>query len=136
MCNFIRSFEKKNNEQVLPMLIGDWNEECIGTSMSKKLCDEFSLVNIFQAKFPNNEKFKTYKEGSTFLNYGLIHKELIDEVDQVTFEPFGYRKGKGDHRGWYFVIQKLLCLGFKSIEYTSQKEEVFRVKIVNNNRIT
>ena len=101
MCKFIKSFEKKekkNDKQVLPMLIGDWNEECIGKSNSKKLCDEFGLVNIFQGKFPNHEKFKTYQEGSTFIDYGLIHKELIDEVDYVTYKPFGYRKSKGDHR--------------------------------------
>ena len=84
------------------MLIGDRNEEYIGRSNSKKLCDEFGLVNIFHGKFPNHEKYKTYQEGSTFIDYCLIHKELIDEVDevdQVTYEPFRYRKGKVDHRG-------------------------------------
>ena len=64
MCKFIKSFVKKGkkaNKQVLPMLIGDWNEECVGKSNLKKLCDEFGLVNIFQKKFPNHEKFKTYQ---------------------------------------------------------------------------
>ena len=102
MCKFIKNFikkEKKKDKQVLPMLIGDWNEECIGKSNAKKLCDEFGLVNIFHRKFPNHEKFKTYQEGSTFIDYGLIHKDLIDKVEFVTYKPFGYRKGKGDHRG-------------------------------------
>ena len=34
------------------------------------------------------------------------------------------------------IYEKLLCLGIKSLECTSQKEEVFRVKIVNNFRST
>ena len=56
MYKFIKNFakkEKKKDKQVLPMLIGDWNEECIGKSNAKKLCDEFGLVNIFHRKFPN-----------------------------------------------------------------------------------
>ena len=68
-------------------------------------------MNIFQGKFPNHEKFKTYQEGSTFVDYGPIHNVLIDEVDQVTYEPFGYQKGKGDHRGWYFDIQETALSG-------------------------
>ena len=35
MCKSIQSFEKKekkNNKQVRPMIIGDWNEECIWRS--------------------------------------------------------------------------------------------------------
>ena len=114
MCKFINSFvkkEKKNDKQVLPMLIGDWNEESIGKSNSKKLCDEFGLVIIFQGKFPNHEKLKTYQERSTFIDYGLIHKDLIDEVDYVTYKPFGYRKGKEYHRGWYFDIRETALFG-------------------------
>ena len=68
-------------------------------------------MNIFQGKFPNHEKLKTYQEGSMFINYGLIHKELIEEIDQVTYEPVGYRKGKGDHRGWYFDIRETALFG-------------------------
>ena len=44
MYKFIKNFakkEKKNDKQVRPMLIGDWNEECMGKSNAKKLCDEF-----------------------------------------------------------------------------------------------
>ena len=88
------------------MLVGDWNEECIGKSNSKKICDEFGLVNIFHGKYPNHEKCKTYQEGSKFIDHCLIHCDLIDKVDQVTYEPFGYRKGKGDHREWYFHIRE------------------------------
>ena len=114
MSKCIRSFEKKekkNNKQVLPMLIGDWNKECIWRSNSKILCEEFGLVNIFQGKISNHEKFKTYQEEYTCIKYGLIHKELVDAVDQVTYEPIGYRKSKGDHRGWYFDIRETTLFG-------------------------
>ena len=29
----------------------------------------------------------------------------------MTYEPFRYRKGKGDHRGWYFDIQENAVFG-------------------------
>ena len=57
------------------------------------------------------KKFKTYQEGSTFIDYGFIHRELIDKIEQVAYEPFGYRKGKGDHRGWYFDIRETALFG-------------------------
>ena len=98
MCKFLRQFQKKADKRVLLMLIGDWNEECIGKLNLKKLYNEFGLVNIFNGKYPNHNKFKKYQEGSTFIDYGLIHRDLIDKVDWVTYKPFGYLKGKGDHR--------------------------------------
>ena len=111
MCKFIRRFEKETEKKVLPMLTRDWNEEYMGWSNSKKLCDEFGLVNIFHGKFPNHKKFKAYQEGSTFIDHGLIHQDLIDKIERVTYEPFGYRKGTGDHRGWYFDIQEITLFG-------------------------
>ena len=36
---------------------------------------------------------------------------LIDQVDYVTYEPFGYRKRKGDHRGWYLDIRETYLFG-------------------------
>ena len=86
------------------MLIGDWNEECMGRSNSKQSCDEFGLVNNFHGKFPNQKKIKTYQRGSTFIDYGLIHRDLVDKVVRITYEPYGYQRSKGDHRGWYFDI--------------------------------
>ena len=97
MSNFLRKFGREIEQKVLPILIGDWNEECMGRSNSKKVCDEFGLVNICHGKFPNHEKFKTYQEGSTFIDYGLIHRDLFDKIEIVTYEPFRYQKGKGDH---------------------------------------
>ena len=86
MCKLLWWFEKKTDKKVLPMLIGDWNEEYIWKSNSKKLCNEFGLVNIFQGKFPNYEKFVTYQEGYTFIDYGFIHRGLIDKVDRMTYD--------------------------------------------------
>ena len=93
----------------------------MGRSNSKKLCDEFGLVNIFHRKHPNHKKFKTYQEGSRFIDYGLIHRDLIQEIEIVTYEPFGYRKGKGDHRGWYFDIRERRMFG-NQIEKVYQSE--------------
>ena len=78
---------------------------------TQKICNEFGLVNIFHGKFSNHEKFKSYQKGSMFIDYCLIHRDLIGKVDQVTYEPFGYRKGKGDHRGWYFDIRETALFG-------------------------
>ena len=75
MYKCIQRFKTKTDKQVLPMLIGDWNKKCIGRSNSKKLCDKFGLVNIFHGKLLNHEKFKTYQEGSTFIDYSLIHSD-------------------------------------------------------------
>ena len=47
----------------------------------------------------------------TTIAYGLIHEDLIDEIDYVIYEPFGYRKGNGYHRGWYFDIRKNALFG-------------------------
>ena len=90
MCKFLRKFEKKTEQKVLPILIGDWNEECMGHSNSKKLCEEFGLVNIFHEKYPNHKKIKTYQKGSIFIDYGLIHRDLLEKIEIVTYEPFGY----------------------------------------------
>ena len=79
MSKFLQKFEKETAQKVLPILIGDWNEECMGRTNSKKLCDEFGLVNIFHGKFPNHKKPKTYQEGSTFIDYGLIHRDLVEK---------------------------------------------------------
>ena len=62
-------------------MIGDQNEEYKGKLNPKKLCNEFGLVNIFHGKYANHEKLKTYQEKSTFIDYGLIHQDLIDKVD-------------------------------------------------------
>ena len=97
MCKFIRQFKKEIDKVVQPLLIGDQVEECVGKSNSKQLCDKFKLVNIFHQKYLNYEQFKTYQEGTKFIDYGIAHPELKDGMERVTYEPFGYRKGRGNH---------------------------------------
>ena len=80
-CKFLRQFQKKIDKRVLPMLIGGLNKECKGKSNSKKLCNEFRLVNIFHGKYPNHGKFKKCQAGSKFIDYSLIHQDLINKVD-------------------------------------------------------
>ena len=72
-------------------------------------------MNIFHGKFPNHEKFKTYQEGSTFIDYGLIHQDLINKIKRVTYKPFGYPKSKGDHLGWYFDIRETDLFGIQIV---------------------
>lgn len=47
MCAFLREFKASTKGPVKTLILGDWNEECIGKSNSKKICDEFGFVNIF-----------------------------------------------------------------------------------------
>mmetsp|Transcript_56991 Transcript_56991/g.64451 ORF Transcript_56991/g.64451 Transcript_56991/m.64451 type:complete len:119 (-) Transcript_56991:2-358(-) len=58
MCKFLRQFQKKTDTRVLLILIVYWNKECIGKSNSKKLWEEFGLVNIFHGNYPNHENLK------------------------------------------------------------------------------
>ena len=127
MCKFLRWFQKKTDKSVLPMLIGDWNEECIGNSNSKKLYDEFEMVNIFHRKYPNHKKFKTYQDGSMFIDYGIIQWKLIEQVDQKTYEPFEYRKGKEVLK--YKVAQFII----RSMSYYDNRQRSFNWYNDNSN---
>ena len=97
----------------------------------KKLCDKFGLENMFHRKYPNHEQFKIYQEGTTFLDCGITHPELIDKIDRVTCEPFGYRKGRGNYQGWSFDILETALFGNKSTASTRPKVEASIAKIVN-----
>ena len=60
--NFLSQYvnNENNDNNVIPILIGDWNEECKGRSNTQKLCDDFDLVNIFHRLNPEHKQFKTY----------------------------------------------------------------------------
>ena len=47
--DLIRLIKQKQtqNPSLVPIIVGDWNEECSGTSTSMELCKEFRLVSIF-----------------------------------------------------------------------------------------
>jgi hypothetical protein len=36
-----------DDKTVIPILLGDWYEECKGMSTLQRLCDDFGLVNLF-----------------------------------------------------------------------------------------
>ena len=78
---------------------------------------------------------KTYQKGSTFIDYGLIHRELIDKVDRVTYKPFGYRKAEETIAGGILIYGKLTCSEIKLLECISQRVGVFIAKTAANNSL-
>ena len=42
-----------------------------------------SLIQFFHGKHPNHKKFKTYQEGSSFIDYGLIHRDLLEKIENI-----------------------------------------------------
>jgi hypothetical protein len=107
---FMESFLTNEESSVIPFIIGDWNEECKGSSSSKKLCDEFGLVNIFDRLYPEHKKFKTMMRGSRPIDFALAPPEIADRVSNFVYEPFMYRL-KGDHRAFYFDIGEKILFG-------------------------
>jgi hypothetical protein len=107
---FMESFLIDEESNVIPFIIGDWNEECKGSSTSKKLCNEFGLVNIFDRIYPNQKKFKTMMRGSRPIDFALAPPEIADRVSNFVYEPFMYRL-KGDHRAFYFDIGEKFLFG-------------------------
>jgi hypothetical protein len=110
LTKFVKSYTSREDISVTPILIGDWNEECKGTSSSQKVCDDFGLVNIFDRLYPKHEQFKTYKRGSRCIDFVLAPPELADRVSNFVYEPFLY-KLKGDHRAIYFDISERALFG-------------------------
>jgi len=107
---FLQEFMTDENSSITPILLGDWNEECKGTSTSQKLCDDFGLVNIFNQVHPNHKQFKTYMRGSRTIDFALASPELAHRVTNFVYEPFMYRL-KGDHRAYYFDIGEEVLFG-------------------------
>jgi hypothetical protein len=104
--------ENSNSNNITTILLGDWNEECKGTSTSQKLCDEFCLVNIFKQLHPNQKQFKTYIQGSRIIDFSLATPELAHRVANFVYKPFMYRM-KGDYRAYYFDIGEEVLFGNK-----------------------
>jgi hypothetical protein len=107
---FIGSYVNQEGGNVTPLIIGDWNEECKGTSASQKLCNEFGLVNIFDRLYPNQAQFKTYMRGARTIDFALAPPNIADRVTNFVYEPFLYRL-KGDHRAFYFDIEEKQLFG-------------------------
>ena len=51
LCKLIQDCQTKN-PQCVPIVIGDWNETCQGTSTLAKLCRKFGLVDIWSWRGP------------------------------------------------------------------------------------
>ena len=93
----------------IPILMGDFNEECQGTSNSSKLCSEFNLVDIWSQKYPSLHP-KTYQRGSRRIDFILAPKTVSDAVENIVYEPFQYRL-RGDHRGLVVDFNEELLFG-------------------------
>jgi hypothetical protein len=108
--DFITKFLSQEDSTVIPFILGDWNEECKGTSSSQKLCNEFGLVNIFTRLYPEHKQFKTHIRGSRTIDFALTFPDIADKVTNFVYEPFKYRL-KGDHRAFYFDIGEKQLFG-------------------------
>ena len=101
---------KEQNSEIIPILLGDWNEEFTTTSIPAQICNDFNLVNIFERMHPDHEKFKTYKRGNSVIDFVLAPPEIADSVTNFVYEPFLYQL-KGDHRAFYFDIPEEVLFG-------------------------
>uniref|UniRef100_A0A6V0CR07 Endonuclease/exonuclease/phosphatase domain-containing protein n=1 Tax=Pseudo-nitzschia australis TaxID=44445 RepID=A0A6V0CR07_9STRA len=89
----------------IPFLMGDWKEKCKGNGTSKKLCEQFGLVNVWATLNPNHLEFPTYHRGSRRIDYMLATPAAISHIATMLYEPFYYRvPWGGDHRGFYVDI--------------------------------
>ena len=101
---------RRRNPSLIPIIIGDWNEECKDGSTSYDLCREFGLVNIFERLYLNHPQFKTYQRGSRVIDFALAPPQIADKISNFVYEPFIYRL-KGDHRAFYFDIDEKILFG-------------------------
>ena len=110
LMQFIKSKINKANTTVIPIIMGDWNEECKGSSTSQLICNEFGLVDAFQRIYPDHRNFKTYNRGSRRIDFILTPTSIADKITNFVYEPFMYRL-TGDHRGVYFDISEKVLFG-------------------------
>ena len=86
----INRIKNDSEGKTIPVIIGDWNEECTGTTNAQKLCNEFGLVNIFDHLYPNHPKFNTQQDGSRCIDFALTSPELASKVTNIMYKPFFY----------------------------------------------
>ena len=83
-----------------PLVLGNWNETCQGTSTSQKLCNEFGLVDIWLHLHPNHAQFSTsilVGPVAWTLHWLLSHWQ---PKPSTSFTSHSYRFFT-DHRGFY-----------------------------------
>ena len=88
----------------VPIILGDWNEECNGTSTSQKLCDFLGLVDIWKYRNPLHQSFKKYLRGNRRIDFALTTGHLASQVINMVYKPFFYHTS-GDHRGFYIDFE-------------------------------
>lgn len=80
----------------IPIIVGDWNEECKTSSSSHKLCSEFNLVDTWRVHHKNTE-FNTHINGSRRIDFALAPPDLAPHMS-IIYEPFHHRITV-NHRG-------------------------------------
>ena len=104
---------KDENDELISIIVEDWNKEFKGGSTSNQLCNEFGQVNIFDHLYLTQKKFKTYIRGSHQINFALESTDIADKVTKIVYEPFLFWL-KSDHRSFYFDINEDVLLQNKS----------------------
>jgi hypothetical protein len=110
LITFNKSKVNKANTNVIPIIMGDWNEECKGSSNSQIICNELGLVHAFDRIYPDHHAFKTYNRGSRRINFVLTPATIADKMRNFVYKTFMYRL-TGDHRGAHFDINESILLG-------------------------
>ena len=95
--HFIKQHVDTPDTTRIPIIRGDWNEECSGTSTFRKLCDLLGLVDLWKYRNPDQAPFKTYHWGNYQINFALTTSRLVSLAVNMVYEPFFYR-ASGDHR--------------------------------------
>jgi hypothetical protein len=95
---------------VIPIIMGDWNEECKGSSNSQIICNELGLVDAVDRIYPDHQEFKTYNRGSRRIDFVLTPANIADKITNFVYEPFMYRL-IGDHQGAHFNISERILSG-------------------------
>ncbi len=98
--HFLHQHVNTASTPTIPIILGDWNEECTGTSTSQKLCDSFGLVDLWKFCNPALQSFKTYHRGHRRIDFALTTLPLASLAINMVYKPFFYRTS-GDHRGFY-----------------------------------
>ena len=116
LIDLIRKFKLKNGN-IIPILMGDWNDDRGKKIFAAEAEKEFGLVDAYKQKFPDSEEFKTHIDGSKRIDYVFTLPWIADAMTNIVYEPFQYRL-TGNHRGIYFDIdkEKLFC---------NQAEEIY-----------
>ena len=109
LIDLLRKFKQRNGN-IIPILMGDWNDDRGKKTFAAEAEKEFGLIDAFKQKFPDSEEFKTHIDGSKRIDYILTLPWIAEAMTNIVYEPFQYRLA-GDHRGVYFDIDEeiLFC---------------------------